>query len=72
MEDSDRYWIKQFIYFSDKGHPNRLGGPEVVAFLNALVFLYDSVLHTPLGELAGLKPGTAAPSGAGGVDPGKR
>lgn len=67
------YWIRQFIYFSDKRHPNTLGGAEVEAFLNhlavnrrvsastqtqalnALVFLYDSVLQMPLGALAGLK-----------------
>jgi integron integrase len=72
-EDSYCYWIRQFIYFSDKRHPNTLGGIEVEAFLNhlaaerrvsastqsqalnALVFLYDSVLQKPLGELAGLK-----------------
>ena len=72
-EDSYRYWIRQFIYFNDKRHPDTLGGAEVEAFLNhlavnrhvaastqtqalnALVFLYDSVLHMPLGRLAGLK-----------------
>lgn len=72
-EDSYRYWIRQFIYFHGKRHPNTMGGPEVEAFLNhlaserhlsassqtqalnALVFLYDSELHQPLGEMAGLK-----------------
>lgn len=72
-EDSYRYWIRQFIYFNGKRHPNTLGGAEVEAYLNhlavvrhvaastqtqalnALVFLYDSVLQKPLGELAGLK-----------------
>ena len=72
-EDGYRYWIRQYIYFNDKQHPNTLGGAEVEAFLNhlaverrvaastqtqalnALVFLYDSVLQKPLGELAGLK-----------------
>ena len=72
-EDSYRYWIRQFIYFNGKRHPNTLGGTEVEAYLNhlavvrhvaastqtqalnALVFLYDSVLQKPLGEMAGLK-----------------
>ena len=72
-EDSYRYWIRQYIYFSDKRHPNTLGGAQVGAFLNylavdrrvsastqtqalnALVFLYHSVLLIPLGEIAGLK-----------------
>lgn len=72
-EVSYKYWIRQFIYFNDKRHPNSLGGAEVEAFLNhlavdrrvsastqtqalnALVFLYDSVLQMPLGELGGLK-----------------
>ena len=72
-EDSYRYWIKQFIYFHNKRHPNTMGGPDVEAFLNhlaaerhvaastqtqalnALVFLYGSVLQQPLGEMAHLK-----------------
>lgn len=72
-EDSYRYWIREYIYFNDKQHPNTLGGAEVEDFLNhlaverrvaastqtqalnTLVFLYDSVLQKPLGELAGLK-----------------
>ncbi|NWG86128.1 MAG: integron integrase [Hydrogenophilaceae bacterium] len=72
-EESYRYWIKQFIYFHEKQHPNTLGAPEVESFLNhlaaerrvsastqtqalnALVFLYDTVLGKPLGEMTGLK-----------------
>ncbi|MDH2915713.1 MAG: phage integrase N-terminal SAM-like domain-containing protein [Gallionella sp.] len=35
-EDSYRYWIRQFIYFHNKRHPNTMEGPEVEAFLNHL------------------------------------
>jgi hypothetical protein len=29
-------WIKRFIYFSGKRHPQQLGEPEVAAFPNHL------------------------------------
>ena len=30
-EDSYRYWVRQFIYYQEKRHPNTMGGPEVEA-----------------------------------------
>ena len=35
-EESYRYWIRQYIFFHDKRHPDILGEAEVVAFLNHL------------------------------------
>jgi integron integrase len=61
-------WIKRFIVFHGKRHPEEMGGPEVQAFLsylvreldvsissqrqalNAIVFLYESVLKRPAGD----------------------
>ena len=66
-EEAYANWIKRYILFFDKRHPEELGEEEVRAFLthlavkgkvaastqnqalNALLFLYDAVLHTPLG-----------------------
>lgn len=63
------YWIRQYIYFSNKEHPAELGVLDVKQFLtflavdrhlaintqkvalNALVFLYDKVLRSPLGDI---------------------
>jgi integron integrase len=63
-------WIRRFILFHRKRHPEEMGGPEVQAFLsylvrsrdvsissqrqalNALVFLYESVLGKPAGDFA--------------------
>jgi site-specific recombinase XerD len=33
-EDSYRFWIRQYIHFNDRRHPNTLAGAEVEAFLN--------------------------------------
>src|SRR5690554_975814 len=62
-------WIKRFILFHSKRHPNSMGGEEVRQFLsylansehvaintqkialNALAFLYNKFLNTPLGDL---------------------
>ncbi len=64
-------WIKRFILFHKKRHPQEMAEKEVVQFLtylavesnvapatqnqalNALSFLYKSVLDRPLGELVG-------------------
>ncbi|HKA39728.1 MAG TPA: integron integrase [Burkholderiales bacterium] len=35
-EASYVYWIKSYIYFHDKKHPQDMGAPEVTAFLTAL------------------------------------
>ncbi len=35
-EEAYVHWIKRFIYFSGKRHPETLGEPEVTAFLNHL------------------------------------
>ena len=35
-EESYRYWIKQYIYYHGKQHPDTLGGAEVESFLNYL------------------------------------
>lgn len=63
------HWIKRFILFHGKRHPNSMGGEEVRLFLshlansehvatntqkialNALAFLYNKFLNTPLGDL---------------------
>ncbi len=65
-------WIKRFIWFHDKRHPNTMGGEEVTQFLtflavkknvapstqnqalNALNFMYKTVLDRPLGDITGL------------------
>lgn len=63
------HWIKRFILFHGKRHPNTMAGEEVRGFLshlandahvstntqkialNALAFLYNKFLNSPLGEL---------------------
>ena len=35
-EEQYVHWIKRFIYFTGKRHPERLGAEEVTAFLNHL------------------------------------
>ncbi len=62
-------WVKRFILFHDKRHPDSMGAGEVNEFLThlavdghvsastqnqalaALLFLYDSVLARPLGDV---------------------
>jgi integron integrase len=66
-EEAYVQWIRRYILFHDKRHPEELGEDDVRAFLthlavtgkvaastqnqalSALLFLYDAVLHTPLG-----------------------
>ena len=68
-EKSYLYWIKGYILFHRKQHPDNMGVEEVKSFLSwlandrhvavntqkqalcALVFLYQQILHKPLGEL---------------------
>lgn len=68
-EKSYLYWIKGYILFHRKQHPDNMGVEEVKSFLLwlvndrhvavntqkqalcALVFLYQQILHKPLGEL---------------------
>jgi site-specific recombinase XerD len=35
-EESYRHWIRHFIFFNNKRHPNEMGAAEVTAFLNHL------------------------------------
>jgi hypothetical protein len=35
-EEAYRYWIRQFIFFHDKGHPRELREFEVTKFVNHL------------------------------------
>lgn len=35
-EDAYRFWIRTFIFFHGKRHPNDMGGEEVTRFLNHL------------------------------------
>lgn len=35
-EESYRYWIRQYIFFHDKQHPDTLGATDVEIFLNHL------------------------------------
>jgi Phage integrase, N-terminal SAM-like domain len=35
-EKSYLYWIKQYILFHNKRHPNEMGGPEIEQFLTYL------------------------------------
>ena len=35
-EETYVYWIRRFIFFSDKRHPSLMGATEVTAFLNHL------------------------------------
>ena len=35
-EKSYLYWIKQYILFHNKRHPNEMGGPEIEQFLTHL------------------------------------
>jgi len=66
-EDAYAQWIRRYILFHGKKHPEKLGEDDVRAFLthlavkgkvaastqnqalSALLFLYDAVLHQPLG-----------------------
>ncbi|EIK43142.1 integron integrase [Cellvibrio sp. BR] len=68
-ENTYVYWVKQFILFNNKAHPQSLGNQEVEAFLthlsvakdaspntqklalNALMFLYNRFLNTPIEQL---------------------
>ncbi len=72
-EESYIHWIRRFIFFHNKRHPDTMAAPEVQSFLNylavdrevsastqtialnAIVFLYESVLEKPLGHMQGLK-----------------
>jgi site-specific recombinase XerD len=67
------YWIRQYIYFHQKRHPNDLNASHVEKYLshlavnrhvsastqtqalNALAFLYKTVLERPFGALSGFK-----------------
>jgi integrase len=69
-EDTYVQWIRRFILFHDKRHPQAMGAIEVQQFLtdlavtrqvaasmqnqalSALLFLYKTVLHQELGDLA--------------------
>jgi len=71
-EDAYVHWIKRYILFHGKRHPEEMGEAEVAAFLsylatkrnvaantqnqalNALVFLYKSVLERPLEHIGGV------------------
>ena len=71
-EDTYVQWIRRFILFHDKRHPQAMGAVEVQQFLtdlavtqqvaastqnqafSALLFLYKTVLHQDLGDLAGV------------------
>ncbi len=35
-EEAYVHWIRRFILFHDKRHPNQMGPPEITAFLTAL------------------------------------
>ena len=36
------YWIRHFILFHDKRHPQSMGNPELERFLNYLVYVVSS------------------------------
>ena len=68
-EEAYVQWIKRYILFHNKCHPNEMGENEIQQFLtylswqkyvssstqnqalNAIIFLYNQVLHKPLGSL---------------------
>ena len=72
-EKSYVYWIRQFILFNDKRHPNEMGKQEIESYLNhlasrrnvsastqsgalnAIVFLYRTVLQQEIPELDNLR-----------------
>jgi len=47
-------WIKRFIYFSGKRHPERMGAAEVTAFLNHLAAERDVAASTQNQALSAL------------------
>lgn len=69
-EEAYIYWIRKFILFHNKRHPQTLNEQDIRAFLshlavdknvssstqnqalNAIIFLYHSVLKTPLGKIS--------------------
>jgi len=72
-EEASVAWIRRFILFHDKRHPDTLTAPDVLAFLNsipdtsergqarlAVLFLYRQVLDRPL-DLPPAAPPSAPP-----------
>lgn len=51
-EEAYVHWIKRFIYFHGKRHPETLGEPEVTAFLNPLAAERNVLASTQLDALA--------------------
>lgn len=53
-EASYVHWIKRYIYFHDKRHPEEMGAPEVTAFLTALAVERNVAAATQNQALAAL------------------
>ena len=53
-EEAYVYWIKRFIYFSDKRHPREMGAQEVTAFLSHLARDRDVAASTQNQALSAL------------------
>jgi len=44
-EKSYLYWIKQYILFHNKRHPNEMGGPEIEQFLTDPLVYQPGAVH---------------------------
>lgn len=49
-EETYTHWIRRFIVFHGKRHPDELGNREISLFL-ALLFLYTEVLQREVGPV---------------------
>lgn len=60
-EKSYAYWIKRFILFNDKRHPQEMGAAEVEAFLTSLAVDRDVAAATQNLALSAASFAVAAP-----------